>query len=55
MIQKENCMLQVATINCHFRLPSSFANLHNLFTTSEPKDGEQDKRKTVDIYCINLQ
>lgn len=48
-------MLQVATINCHFRLPSTFSNLHNLFATSEPIDGYQKKRKTVDIYCINLQ
>ena len=53
-ISKENCMLQVATINCHFRLPSTFSNLHNLFATSEPIDGYQKKRKTVDIYCINL-
>jgi len=29
--EKEKCLLQVATINCHFRLPNSFDNLHTLF------------------------
>ena len=43
----KKCKLQVATINCHFRLPADFTNLDQLLTNDQNED--------TDIYCINLQ
>ena len=37
VLAKEKCKLQVSTINCHFRLPSDFRNLHLLFKDEETK------------------
>ena len=38
----------IATINCKFRKPSTFLNVHSLLK-SKNEDG------VIDIYCINLQ
>jgi len=43
----------VSTINCHFRLPVLFDNLHKLFVNNQNGDGQA--APPVDIYCINLQ
>jgi hypothetical protein len=50
-VKSENCLLQVATINCHFRLPNSFDNLHTLFEHRS----KEASGSPVDIYCVNLQ
>ena len=43
----KKCRLQMASINCHFRLPTDFTNLDKLF-------GGGDMTPIIDIYCINL-
>ena len=49
----ETCLLQISTINCHWRLPTSFNNLEKLFVNNQNGDGRD--APTVDIYCVNLQ
>lgn len=51
-MQKENCQLQISTINCQFRLPSAFENLRTLLTGI---DNDSDEAEKPDIYSINLQ
>ena len=47
----KKCLLHVSTINCHFRLPTTFQNLHDLFVVDSPQfDG-----RPIEVYCINLQ